>query len=205
MTYNPHTLRWEGNENTLQHFDLPPVETPTPTGHREPQSYMDARHPPPQARPPPPSPPRPALIAPMSTASTQNIQVVGGMVFDPRAMKWLKFKSGEREASGPLSPSVTDNDEEEDVFAGLDDLKDENSPAVGAGGSVASPNLAPADGGTSLHEEFDLGPAFITRQRDEEALWRKKCEGWFPHGESRVEDERSRWTIREIARELPAY
>jgi hypothetical protein len=117
MTYNPLTLCWEGNENTLTHFDIPPpLETPTPSSHQPQTSYMDRMDmlPPPSA-----SPPRPALIAPMSAA---NMQVNGGMVFDPHQMKWLKIRNG-RDVSGQLSPAMTD-DEEEDVFAGLEDLKD---------------------------------------------------------------------------------
>ena len=74
MVYNPITLRWEGNENTLLHFDIaPPLETPTPTGNQPQTSYMDFKA-------PSSSPPRPALIAPMSAAT--NLQVNGGMVFD---------------------------------------------------------------------------------------------------------------------------
>ncbi|KAI7034468.1 hypothetical protein KC352_g47141, partial [Hortaea werneckii] len=107
MTYNPITQRWEGNENTLTHFDIPPpLQTPTPTGHQRQSSWLEAG-PPPSA-----SPPRPALIAPMKAA--HGVQVNGGMVFDPRQMKWLKLKEG-RDISGPISPSVTDNEEEDDA------------------------------------------------------------------------------------------
>lgn len=233
MTYNPHTYRWEGNENTLQHFniELPPpqphphhnhhnhqplyqqqqqqpwLETPTPSStNKAASSYMDSRHHP----PPPPSfsPPRPALIAPMSAAGTQGVQVNGGMVFDPRLMKWLKLKEGrERDVSGPLSPSVTDaeGEEEEDAFAGIEDLKDEFSttPAhggclvpgaggagvggAGGGGGVselgmASPVSLAAAGAGEIHEEFDLGPKFIETQVAEEAVWRRRCGVWFGGG-----------------------
>lgn len=204
MTYNPLTLRWEGNENTLSHFDIPlPLQTPTPTGHHdEHSSYLD--HQPALSS----SPPRPALIAPMS--STAGVQVNGGMVFDPHQMKWLKFKAG-RDASGPLmSPSNTDGDEE-DAFAGIEDLKDNEShlPVPLTGGSVmgmASPMSIAADaqGGTAalsaeLPEEFDLGPRFIKVQRDEETVWRKRCEKWFcADGVSRTEDEKWRWAIRDV-------
>nr|POF11439.1 protein byr4 [Quercus suber] len=204
MTYNPHTLRWEGNENTLTHFDMPPpLETPTPTGrHHERLSYLDHQ------APLSSSPPRPALIAPMS--GTAGVQVNGGMVFDPHQMKWLKFKAG-RDVSGPLmSPSNTDG-EEEDTFAGIEDLKDNEShlPVPLIGGSAmgtASPLSIAADafrGGPAapaeLPEEFDLGPRFIQVQRDEESVWRKRCEKWFSaDGVSRLEDERWRWAIRDV-------
>ncbi|KAK5120164.1 hypothetical protein LTR85_006645 [Meristemomyces frigidus] len=201
MVYNPQTLRWEGNENTLAHFEIPPpLQTPTPTSHQPQTSYMDHL---PDA--PSSSPPRPALIAPMQT--THGVQVNGGMVFDPRQMKWLKLKDG-RDISGPLSPSVTDGEDEDDAFAGIDDLKEENSPFPGVGGGragslaggMASPVSMAGAGTGEVHEEFDLGPQFIRVQRDEEAAWRKRCEGWFPSGgdEPRVDDGRWRWAIREM-------
>lgn len=198
MTYNPHTLRWEGNENTLTHFDIPPpLETPTPTSNQPQTSYMDRMDrfdplPPPSA-----SPPRPALIAPMSAAT--NMQVNGGMVFDPHQMKWLKIRHG-RDVSGQMSPSVTD-EEEEDVFAGLEDLKD-TKPAFGASGSVTgmhSPVSMANAGLGEVHEEFDLGPRFIHTQRDEEVTWRRRCENWFPvNGAPRVDDDRWRWAARDV-------
>ncbi|KAK3706469.1 hypothetical protein LTR37_012679 [Vermiconidia calcicola] len=190
MVYNPLTLRWEGNENTLQHFDMPPpLETPTPTG-REATSYMDRQHGPSS------SPPRPALIAPMSTAN--GVQVNGGMVFDPRQMKWLKLKEG-RDASGPISPSVTEGDED-DAFAGIEDLKDESSPApMGVTGLASPVSLAAAPGAGEIREEFDLGPKFIETQQGEEAAWRRRCGAWFEDGEPRVDDGRWRWAIRGLA------
>lgn len=187
MTYNPQTLRWEGNENTLSRFDVPPpLETPTPLGHAQ-TSYLDRPLAPPSA-----SPPRPALIAPMSAAT--NLQVNGHMVFDPQQMKWLKLKSGARDVSGPLSPSATDD--EEDVFAGLDDLRDA-SPA--AGGMASPVSMAAAAGVPDVREEFDLGPQFIRLQREEEMNWRRRCDVWFPDGEARPDDARWRWSIRDIA------
>lgn len=194
MTYNPLTLCWEGNENTLTHFDIPPpLETPTPSSHQPQTSYMDRMDmlPPPSA-----SPPRPALIAPMSAA---NMQVNGGMVFDPHQMKWLKIRNG-RDVSGQLSPAMTD-DEEEDVFAGLEDLKD-SVPTFGPGGSIAgmqSPVSMANTGLGEVHEEFDLGPRFIHTQRDEEVTWRRRCESWFPErGGPRAEDDRWRWAARDL-------
>lgn len=266
MTYNPHTLRWEGNENTLTHFDVPPpLQTPTPMGHhhtdRHATSYMDRHHahtgslthhhqhnvsnvmppiPAPPAFGPAASPPRPALIAPMSAAG--GVQVNGGMVFDPRQMKWLKLKGKDarnsnraRAESGSApwrSPPVTDGgdehmadagtpgedeDDEEDAFAGIDDLKDDDNEFPGGaragrlGGSVmgtgpGEDGMGSTTGGAGgagvgdVHEEFDLGPNFIRLQRDEEAAWRKRCELWFPaHGtEPRNDGEAWRWAIRNI-------
>lgn len=199
MVYNAQLHRWDGNENSVAHFDLPPpFQTPTPSSHHPQTSYMDRM---PAYAAPSASPPRPALIAPMSAQATQGVQVNGGMVFDPRQMKWLKLKEG-RDISGPLSPSVTDGEDEEDAFAGIDDLKDENAaPGLGGGsvGGMASPVSMAAAGVGEVHEEFDLGPRFIQAQRDEEAVWRKRCEGWFGQdGQARLDDEAWRWAIREV-------
>ena len=196
MVYNPHTLRWEGNENTLEQFDAGiPLETPTPTSIERHSPYMD-RHIAPSA-----SPPRPALIAPMSAAAAQGVQVNRGMVFDPRQMKWLKLKGG-RDMSGPLSPSVTEGDEEEDAFAGIEDLKDDQPAALPSlGPGFASPVSMAAGGVGEVHEEFDLGPRFIEVQNAEEEIWRRRCGAWFPaDDEPRAEDSRWRWAIRDIAR-----
>lgn len=193
MIYNPQTLRWEGNENTLSQFDLPPLETPTPSSNTQ-TSYMGHRR-----NASSTSPSRPALIAHVPTSSGSNIQVQNGMVYDPQQMKWLKVKGG-RDVSGQMSPSVTDADEE-DAFAGIEDLKDENTPAFGAGSvaGMGSPNsLAPQNGAGEIHEEFDLGPRFIRIQKDEEAAWRRRCEAWFPNGEPRPDDGKWRRAIRDI-------
>ena len=128
----------------------------------------------------------------MSAAT--NLQVNGGMVFDPHKMKWLKLKRG-RDVSGPISPSVTD--EEEDVFAGLDDLK-ESGPAMGGASGMQSPVSMAAAGAGEVHEEFDLGPNFIRVQRDEEMTWRRRCGSWFPEGRPRVEDDSWRWAIKDV-------
>ncbi|KAK4505350.1 hypothetical protein PRZ48_003313 [Zasmidium cellare] len=195
MVYNPQTFRWEGNENTVSSFDIPPLETPTPSQHTE-SSYMDRRH--------GGSPSRPALIAPISTGNGHNVQVQNGMVYDPQQMKWLKVKGG-RDVSGQMSPSVTDADDEEDAFAGIDDLKDENSPAVFAGAGsmgVSSPAPGGAQGLSEVHEEFDLGPRFISLQKQEEENWVQRCRAWFvPEGEelrARPDDGRWRWILRDM-------
>lgn len=95
--------------------------------------------------------------------------------------------------------SVGDPDEDEDPFAGLDDLKDNESVAGGnlAGGADGGPAL---DDPSFVGEEFDVGPSFIRRQREEEAVWRRRVEGWV--GGIRDSGEQRggwRWAIREFA------
>lgn len=221
MHWNSAHLRWEGNESVLASFNSNnerPTSIPTPVqGLTHHQSG------------PPPSPPRPALITNMAGAA-QGVQVVGGMVFDPGRMCWLKMGRGGRRSSvaggatsnestsNPMSPSVgddDDDDQEEDPFKGIEDLKDTGPPGMeldtpGPNKKAAGSDAVGASAGDWLvGEEFDLGPEFIRRQRDEEDVWRGRVAGWFAQG---AEDENARgaalvmeenegwkWKIREIA------
>ncbi|CAI7620757.1 unnamed protein product [Penicillium glandicola] len=163
MRYNPTNFRWEGNENLVQEFDATP-KSPKPA---------------------------PALIT--NVGAMQNVQTVGGMVFDPHRMCWLRATSLEAGA-------------DEDVFAGLDDLDDKitgstlngrNSgafdqfPVVGDDASVGESS----DEGP-MTEEFDVGPEFIRRQRAEEDKWRRKVDKWV--GFDRDHENHWKWIIRDL-------
>lgn len=226
MVYNPTLQRWEGNEEALVSFSHPNTSTTTlalttastPTfappshpvnrNHDRSQSISHialssihaaqksfssrvAKIAPPPAPLPSPSPPRPALISQISVP--RGVQYEGRMVFDPVKMTWLKAA---RPTNDPRSPSELDDDE--DPFAGLDDLKDNESVVGGnATGGAGTPN---PDDPSALGEEFDVGPSFIRRQRDEEAIWRRRCEGWV--GGLRDDGEQRggwRWAIRDFA------
>jgi hypothetical protein len=145
----------------------------------------------PPAPAPVPSPPRPALISQISVP--RSVQYEGRMVFDPVKMTWLKAPRPSNDIGSP-----SEVDEEEDPFAGLDDLKDNESVAGGNGmGGAGTPN---PDDPTFVGEEFDVGPGFIRRQRDEEAIWRRRVEGWV--GGLRDNGEQRggwRWAIRDFA------
>ncbi|KAJ5698257.1 hypothetical protein N7462_000262 [Penicillium macrosclerotiorum] len=173
MRYNPETFRWEGNENLIQDFDIA-------TAPKSPK-------------------PAPALIT--NVGAMHNVQVVGGMVFDPQRMCWLKaasFGSGNNDGFSA---------DEDDVFAGLDDLDDQVSGAVGrpsgALDELHSPTAGedPSGGESSdeapITEEFDVGPEFIRRQRAEEDKWRRKVDKWV--GSDRGDrDIHWRWAIRDL-------
>ncbi|OLL24448.1 Protein byr4 [Neolecta irregularis DAH-3] len=111
---------------------------------------------------------RPALISNISNA-TKNVQVVGNMVFDPSRMCWLKNNS---------------QDSDSDPFEGMDDLVENNEMKISLG------NFEFVVG-----EEFDVGPEFIRRQREEEEIWRRVVDGWVS-GERRGRDHL--WDIREV-------
>ncbi|KAI0004814.1 hypothetical protein F4779DRAFT_60597 [Xylariaceae sp. FL0662B] len=179
MTYNPATFRWEGNENVLNAFDVPassPSTTSVPPCMREKES----------------STPRPVLITNMSV--TKGVKRVGDMVFDPQNMCWLKVDTS---APLPLRPDdpmagVNTVEDDDDPFKDIPDLDDRDKESVPGGlGRVSDIREDWLVG-----EEFDVGPEFIRRQREEESRWRRKCEKWTGTGER---DQTSwRWAIRNM-------
>ncbi|KAF2471325.1 uncharacterized protein BDR25DRAFT_303371 [Lindgomyces ingoldianus] len=227
MTYNPILQRWEGNEDALAPFSHPNTSTTTlalttastPTfappnhsfyshdrSHSISHTALSAVHAAAQksvssraVKVGAPSPPRPALISNISNA--RGVQVEKGMVFDPAKMCWLKMP---RKSGDAHSPSF-DVDDEEDPFAGLEDLKDNTIPGPSASlatGNVSGGTPNPEEA-TFVGEEFDLGPSFIRRQREEENVWRRRVEGWVggirDNGESK--NGGWRWEIRSLAQQ----
>jgi hypothetical protein len=211
MVYNPTLQRWEGNEHALTKFENPSTSTlPHYPTHKDNHSHHHHTNSIPSGIALAPrdhnagarngSPPRPALISQIST--TRGVVVERGMVFDPQRMTWLKIDSRtlvsdpmlQDAGFGPPSISV---EEEEDPFAAIEDLVDERTAKIapGAGGIRAS--LGKENEDWVVGEEFDLGPAFVRRQRNEEADWRRKVEKWMGNGESMGDSWR--WEIRRVA------
>lgn len=195
MQWNSALFRWEGNENALAPFDAPLPQPCSPKGPGN--GSLKAA---------------PALIA--NVGATKGVQVVGGMVFDPQRMCWLKMASAQPShhrlgtSSNPMTPDPLEDDE--DPFAGLDDLDEgkDRKAIVGLGvgleevSSTGGASKALADDEWLVGEEFDVGPEFIKRQRTEEEKWRKKVEGWVGDGirergcETGYEGEDWRWALR---------
>ncbi|KAL1902177.1 hypothetical protein Cpir12675_000077 [Ceratocystis pirilliformis] len=202
MCYNPDTYRWEGNDTALAAFEPPPA-APSPLAVTIPQMVVRDKE---------TSTPRPALITNIS--ATKGIQVVGGMVFDPQNMCWLKISQRQNQrgarsrhsnsnlhsAAGSQSDALDsidgDQDSDEDPFKDIPDLMDN---------SADSGELTPGGGRVSdvkdewmVGEEFDVGPEFVRRQREEEERWRKKCERWLAASSGRRDKESWRWTLRDL-------
>ncbi|KAI9840499.1 MAG: hypothetical protein M1837_001559 [Sclerophora amabilis] len=245
MHYNPTLYRWEGNENALAEFNTAPV-TNTATGGTT-------------------TTPKPALITNLHTASP-TVQVVGGMVFDPQRMRWLKLSQHQKDQKdirlstgggsigSPNSASgggrgANDDDaasvDSDDPFADVPDLDDR---PVSSSHRTSGKNINTSDEGTTnikgqsgrnisattnapptpgamgstqdewlVGEEFDVGPEFIRRQREEEDRWRRKVGRWISGGGRTSEDateassanrlsgnlskgrEEWRWAIRNLA------
>ncbi|KAF9883037.1 hypothetical protein FE257_004320 [Aspergillus nanangensis] len=179
MHYNPTTCRWEGNENSVQGFDMTSLNSPKPA---------------------------PALIT--KVGAMQNVQIVGEMVFDPKRMCWLKL-APQQPGSDSLVAVQDDDDDDDDVFAGLGDLEEKTGGAYRqSSGLLDDPGLAASgddrSGGDSsdewpITEEFDVGPEFIRRQRAEEEKWRRKVGKWIDFDREQLGDG-WRWAIRDLVR-----
>lgn len=190
MYYNPYTYRWEGNECDLSQFDLP--SSPSTCSIPSSIAYKENRH---NYREKETSTPRPALI--QHVKSMHNVQVVGGMVFDPQRMCWLKISSQQRKDINSLDDIANSidsfNDDEEDVFKDVPDLEESRACDPSTGG-LKNDNYRED---FLVGEEFDVGPEFIKRQREEEERWKRKLEKWI-QAEFGIDRDNPdwRWVIR---------
>jgi hypothetical protein len=198
MYYNPYTFRWEGNENDLTPFDAPASSPSTASipSHmfrdKDPYSiYREKEN----------TTPRPALITNIN--SSQNVQVVGGMVFDPQRMCWLKMPAQSQKSksdAGGTMDGFDAFDDEEDVFKDVPDLEDSPAKEADEVGGRKSDGASGLKDDWLVGEEFDVGPEFVRRQREEEDRWRRKCERWIGGGRDQ-EGEAWRWSIRDVVSE----
>ncbi|KIW92450.1 uncharacterized protein Z519_06297 [Cladophialophora bantiana CBS 173.52] len=208
MNYNPLLFRWEGNENDLAPFDVPDF-------------YPRGGSPGIQGRGSPGTKAQVALISNVGSSVT-GVQVVGGMVFDPSQMRWLKIAENPDGSVSSVRGGSVQIEEEEDVFAGLEDLKEEDETRSRSGtlqnisnidqsrdsfGDAEAGHSSGDEWGIGVSEEFDVGPEFVRRQRGEEERWRRKVEKWLRKGLEAEEEEGPdgrggwRWAIRELVME----
>ncbi|KAK4101011.1 hypothetical protein N658DRAFT_471929 [Parathielavia hyrcaniae] len=178
MWYNPETFQWEGNDNALSAFDAP---ASSPSTASVPQPAVRERE---------TATPRPALIT--NIGATKGVQVVGGMVFDPQNMCWLKLAPQARSEKSDTLDGFNALDDEEDVFKDIPDLE-ERTMASSDGGNA---RVSDVNHEWPVGEEFDVGPEFVRRQREEEERWRKKCHVWINSQADRGESWK--WAIRDI-------
>ncbi|KAG6015800.1 hypothetical protein E4U54_002968 [Claviceps lovelessii] len=216
MYYNADTFQWEGNENALRAFDAP-LATPTSAtalataaaaaaaAAAATATAMTANHY--QTRDKDMVTPRPALITNIS--ATKGVQVVSGMVFDPQNMCWLKLGrhgKARSEATTDTMDGFDALDDEDDVFKDIPDLDDNNTTEEerrGEGGASGRGRISDVKDDWLVGEEFDVGPEFVRRQREEEDRWRKKCEKWVGRGPRDL--DMWRWTIRDLVSQVDEF
>ncbi|EMR09744.1 hypothetical protein PNEG_01929 [Pneumocystis murina B123] len=113
--------------------------------------------------------PRPALISHIS--DKKDMQIVGDMMFDPQKMCWIK-----------INPSTED---ENDPFEGIKDLANNDSyiffESSNNSNGLSNSNYTDTQNFV-VGEEFDVGPGFIRKQREEEENWKKSIQGWIKQG-----------------------
>jgi len=220
MYYNPDLCRWEGNDTALTPFDvpdfLPQQLSPGEARHQNLKAGGNVGMNSPGATP---GSNKPNLALIMNVGGSSGVQLVNGMVFDPRQMKWLKVAHGERGDGIRSGTGSVQLEEEEDVFAGLEDLKEESENmssmheaprdrSVSGARDISDPftsepaqvplpdedeDAAHASGHSGdewgVAEEFDVGPDFVRRQRSEEERWRRKVEKWLRTDEEVAAEE----------------
>ena len=115
------------------------------------------------------------------------------MVFDPQNMCWLKLEpqSGRTEQSDPMD-NFNAFDDDDDVFKDIPDLEDHAAGSSDGGRG----RVSDIKDEWLVGEEFDVGPEFVRRQREEEDRWRKKCQAWVTGPSAR--DDAWKWAIRDI-------
>ncbi|RYP55447.1 hypothetical protein DL770_010912 [Monosporascus sp. CRB-9-2] len=181
MTYNPVTYRWEGNENALNVFNAPIPSSPTTPMPPRVQREKEA------------STPGPVLIKDMSTS--KGAKRIGNMVFDPQAMCWLKVDNATPTSNSDDTMedfNAMGDDDDDDPFKDIPDLEDGDMDDTGGRHS----RVSDIKDEWLVGEEFDVGPEFIRRQREEEERWRKKCDKWI--GVVKRDREAWRWAIKDI-------
>ncbi|QSL66195.1 hypothetical protein MERGE_000570 [Pneumocystis wakefieldiae] len=113
--------------------------------------------------------PRPALISHIS--DKKDMQIVGDMMFDPQKMCWIR-----------INPSTED---ENDPFEGIKDLANNDShlffESCNNPSGLSNSNYKDTQNFV-VGEEFDVGPGFIRKQREEEENWKRNIQGWIKQG-----------------------
>ena len=101
MTWNPQTLRWEGNEGILRDFDPPTAPTVRPAliTHLTGSSMTGAT-------------PGTLSSSGPNVGSTASLRIVGDMKFDPEKMCWVSTLAREDDEPDPFEGMADDEDEE---------------------------------------------------------------------------------------------
>ena len=224
MYYDPEKRLWLGNNDAVAEFDG--IDVPDFVPHEP--SPSDSRHPNVKGgfSSPAPTPGKSKVALIMNIGGSSGVQLVNGMVFDPRQMKWLKVAHGEKGDGIRSGAGSVQLEEEEDVFAGLEDLKEESERQSSVHDhrerdrsvsgiqdkqesdpfTVDEDEINHASGSgddLGLAEEYDVGPEFVRRQRTEEDRWKRKVDKWLRNEDEVAAEEIEgpggwRWAIRDL-------
>ena len=104
MTWNPTTLRWEGNYGVLREFDNQLASSVRPA--------LIAYRPPSAAKPASPNDKHNTSSNGSARGGGTALRVVGNMMFDPEKMCWISTLSKEDDEPDPFESLADDEDED---------------------------------------------------------------------------------------------
>lgn len=189
MTWNPQTLRWEGNENVLRDFD----------------THLTSST-------------RPALIAHFTGSSvgmpsptvgaTQTVRIVGDMRFDPERMCWVSNLAPEDVEPDPFEGMADDEDEGNGGSTITRAAGRKVASTAAYSGAWSSRLASESSASTSMGSTFDGEDerlweeckAAEERHRIEMRGWTTKSLGGAAEARERERREEKRlWEIRNLA------
>ncbi len=197
MTWNPKSLRWEGNYSALRDFEPAPVPLTRPAliSHYTGGSSH-------------------ALASPGGvTQSASAVKIVGDMRFDADKMCWVSTLAPEDEEPDPFADMADDDDS----FDRGATITRHNTKAIGTllhgvdrriTSESAKSSTTSLDGGLTGHRNFSQAPEGLARQtRAAEARHKQEMRGWSQKtavdaadfAERLRRDEKRLWEIRNLA------
>ncbi|KAK8086509.1 cytokinesis regulator [Apiospora phragmitis] len=143
-----------------------------------------------------------AFEVPASSPSTASLSFRAGKGSIDAAAD-AHSSNGLKQGCAPLDPNTTPTmarpgdpmdivEEDDDPFKDIPDLEEKDTE----GGEGGPGRVSEMHDDWLVGEEFDVGPEFVRRQREEEERWRKKCEKWV--GTVDRDNDAWRWAIRDI-------
>ncbi|WVQ84271.1 hypothetical protein IAT38_006423 [Cryptococcus sp. DSM 104549] len=207
MTWNPATLRWEGNESCLRDFDsISSSSRPALITHYTGSSVGVG-----------------GLTSPVASLTPTAPRIVGDMQFDPIQMRWVSILSPDEDEPDPFEGMADDEDEETGGGATITRAAGRKLVSVGGGsGSMASSStwsqrlasessMAASVASWEERTRPDVGvqiPVELWAEcREAEERHRKEVKGWVmraPQGGAEVRERERReekrlWEIRHLA------
>lgn len=170
MKWNPHTLRWEGNDQVLRDFDVA-VGTST----------------------------RPALITHLTGSSigspggafASGARVVGNMIFDPTRMCWISTLPPEDDEPDVFADLADDEDDDDWEAKGATIRAALQQPGAPKSGNSRVEAPSPARSSHSRSESegergsrpsivCNVDESFLAKCRAAEERHRTEMKGWIP-------------------------
>jgi len=201
MTWNPQTLRWEGNEAILRDFDTVASSA------------------------------RPALIthytgsaphSPLTGGTAPAVRIVGDMKFDPEKMCWVSLLPPEEDEPDPFE-GMADDEDETGLRGTITRVSGRKLVSIGMSGSSAPSAPSTRFVSESTHSiattsaswedrtlpqvGTEISPELWAECRDAEERHRREMRGWTlrpaqgtsDHRDRERREEKRLWEVRNLA------